>query len=238
MERTKKRCPYCGEEIMAVAKKCKHCNSWLEEHAQPLRTSNEIQKRPSTSTNTPWKINRTHIIIGAVAILAIIGGIYWISNDRSAHEPTKTTASPTASDPYDASNDTFDQWLGHFTIESAVYRACDTKCYLDLEKNGENYVGDILIYLGNSDEYGRNDASHGSLRGKVRAKVSNGDLLVTIVEAETEAGEYANMFEVLECNLREGDQIFLISYDGTSYTTKAIGKMEYLTDGAEIYTTK
>lgn len=46
------------------------------------------------------------------------------------------------------------------------------------------------------------------------------------------------MFEVLEYNLREGDQIFLISYNGTDYTTRAIGKMEYLTDGAEIYTTK
>jgi len=26
-----KRCPYCGEEILAVAKKCKHCGEWLTE---------------------------------------------------------------------------------------------------------------------------------------------------------------------------------------------------------------
>ena len=25
-----KSCPYCGEEILATAKKCKHCGKWLE----------------------------------------------------------------------------------------------------------------------------------------------------------------------------------------------------------------
>ena len=35
MEKTK-RCPYCGEEILAVAKKCKHCGEWLEEKKQEM----------------------------------------------------------------------------------------------------------------------------------------------------------------------------------------------------------
>lgn len=31
MAKPTKRCPYCGEEILAVAKKCKHCGEWLIE---------------------------------------------------------------------------------------------------------------------------------------------------------------------------------------------------------------
>jgi hypothetical protein len=30
MEQQVKNCPYCGEEILATAKKCKHCGEWLE----------------------------------------------------------------------------------------------------------------------------------------------------------------------------------------------------------------
>ena len=33
-----KQCPYCGEEILAVAKKCKHCGEWLTEKQESEST--------------------------------------------------------------------------------------------------------------------------------------------------------------------------------------------------------
>jgi hypothetical protein len=36
-----KRCPYCGEEILAVAKKCKHCGEMLEKE-EPLGCGGRI----------------------------------------------------------------------------------------------------------------------------------------------------------------------------------------------------
>lgn len=41
MEETK-NCPYCGEEILAVAKKCKHCGEWLE----PKDTEKKMRECP------------------------------------------------------------------------------------------------------------------------------------------------------------------------------------------------
>lgn len=47
MER--KNCPYCGEEIMAVAKKCKHCGEWLTDELRVRpETSDEPQTQPDS----------------------------------------------------------------------------------------------------------------------------------------------------------------------------------------------
>lgn len=96
MEEEKKRCPYCGEEILAIAKKCKHCGEWLPEEVvekpkkqipcpicgedideglevcpychEKVEQSDEIHEpiAENTQDSIPTKKKLTWIIIGAI----------------------------------------------------------------------------------------------------------------------------------------------------------------------------
>ena len=55
-----RKCPYCGEEILAEAKKCKHCREWLtvqpatkDENAKPELTHNGKARVDGLSVQDP-----------------------------------------------------------------------------------------------------------------------------------------------------------------------------------------
>lgn len=226
---------YCAEEIMAVAKKCKHCGSWLDESSKPSNTKQEINDVRTVNPKAKNGIKTSYVILAIVAVLVIAGGIYWLSASSPNNESPINAAESSIKDPYDASNDTYDKWLGTLKIEGSMYRTCETRCYLELEKNGDWYKGDIRMFLGDYTDIPKFDAFDGCLYGKIRAKSTGDHLLVTMISHSTERGRYGNLFEN---HFNGEEQIFMISCDGSNYSTRAIGKMEHFFDGGEIYTTK
>lgn len=53
MEENKKTCPYCGEEIMATAKKCKYCGEWLGEGNKDNSTPTQETAEGKTKEAAP-----------------------------------------------------------------------------------------------------------------------------------------------------------------------------------------
>lgn len=48
-----KMCPFCGEEILAVAKKCKHCGEFLDE--RKINKDNCGDLISNADVNDKWK---------------------------------------------------------------------------------------------------------------------------------------------------------------------------------------
>lgn len=80
--REMKECPYCGEDILAKAKKCKHCGEFLDESMRPATV--QSQPAPVKKTNIPekmlWEGHTAHmyflgdhILWGILGCLTLVG---------------------------------------------------------------------------------------------------------------------------------------------------------------------
>lgn len=46
-----KKCPFCGEEILAMAKKCKHCNEFIPDDVEALSPSENVEATDNATVN-------------------------------------------------------------------------------------------------------------------------------------------------------------------------------------------
>lgn len=80
MEKETKRCPYCGEIILAVAQKCKHCGEWLNKDTNSHQSKEDPPKgRIAVKANTDNPMtssisskNATVYIVAAIVAVAIV----------------------------------------------------------------------------------------------------------------------------------------------------------------------
>lgn len=88
MEQAKKKCPYCGEEIMVDAKKCRHCGEWLD--SSHSKGSPSVKSRISTTTPKSGRKKQYIIVACVVAIIAIVSVSFFLFKEEKVTPSVKS----------------------------------------------------------------------------------------------------------------------------------------------------
>lgn len=95
-EKETKRCPYCGEEILAVAQKCKHCGEWLVDQEQEASAVPSIESDDDNDTDeyvptgeVSKSVNIGIWVFTIIVVLLAIGALHQYADSFSRHDYQK-----------------------------------------------------------------------------------------------------------------------------------------------------
>jgi hypothetical protein len=132
------KCPYCGEEILSVAKKCKHCDEWQNEYVSNKKTITKIGKY----------FRELSVIVTGIAITVSIG--LWVNNMNTQKDQKQYLAAIKAELEYNAKE--FDRYV-KFLQKPVRYAKYIYVNYV-FHANDKHFLNkDTLEYYSETDTY-------------------------------------------------------------------------------------
>ncbi len=166
MAEATKRCPFCGEEILAVARKCKHCHSDLPENDRSVQSA----VKPAEESHVSGR--RIAKATTAIVVLFIVGFAVAVHFPDAFDSPYKSS-SKAAWAPF----------IGHHAAIDRIVAGCESEKGATALMNAAA-AKDKIGYFHAAARYGCQVLNKGEMvlvisthafEGTARVRESNGD---------------------------------------------------------------